>query len=76
MPVDALNRLAGLDGTRTVVHIAAPLPQQLPIVHSPARFKIVRAGRRFGKTRLALYCALIGHGPDQCFPGIVSGISR
>lgn len=55
------------------VRIAAPLPQQVPIVESAARFKVVRAGRRFGKTRLALYCALIGHGPGQMFAGIVAG---
>ena len=59
--------------TRDTVTIAAPLPQQLPIVRSAARFKVVRAGRRFGKTRLALYCALIGHGPGEMFPGIVAG---
>lgn len=58
---------------RTEVLIAAPLPQQVPIVESAARFKVVRAGRRFGKTRLALYCSIIGHGPGEMFPGIASG---
>ena len=62
-----------LGAERSTVTIAAPLPQQLPIVRSAARFKVVRAGRRFGKTRLALYCALVGHGPGEMFPGIVSG---
>lgn len=58
---------------RSEVRIAAPLPQQEPIVQSAARFKVVRAGRRFGKTRLALYCAIVGHGPGEMFPGIASG---
>lgn len=55
------------------VTIAAPLPQQVPIVESASRFKLVRAGRRFGKTRLALYCGIVGHGPGQMHRGIVSG---
>lgn len=59
---------------RNEVQIAAPLPQQEPIVQSAARFKVVRAGRRFGKTRLALYCALVGHGPGEMHRGIASGM--
>lgn len=54
--------------------IPAPLPHQQPVVDSSARFKVVRAGRRGGKTVLAEYCAVVGHGPAECFPGIVSGL--
>ena len=45
--------------------IPAPLPHQEPIVNSPARFKVVRAGRRGGKTVLAEGCAIVGHGPTD-----------
>lgn len=58
------------------VVIPAPLDHQLPIVSSDARFKVVRAGRRGGKTVLAEGCAIVGHGPvneegDPLFRGIV-----
>lgn len=46
------------------VQIAAPLPHQEPIVASPASRKVLRAGRRAGKTRVAWYCAVVGHGPE------------
>lgn len=36
---------------------------------SPKRFKLGRAGRRGGKTRLAATCAITGHGPDRCHVG-------
>jgi hypothetical protein len=45
------------------VLIPAPLAHQEPIVESSARFKVVRAGRRGGKTVLAEGCAIVGHGP-------------
>lgn len=44
--------------------IPAPLLHQIPIVESAARFKVVRAGRRGGKTVLAEGCAVVGHGPE------------
>jgi hypothetical protein len=34
-------------------------PAQLEIFHSEARFKVVAAGRRFGKSRLAAWILLI-----------------
>jgi hypothetical protein len=43
--------------------VPAPLAHQVPIVDSPARFKVLRAGRRGGKTRVAFTCAVAGHGP-------------
>ena len=49
----------------TEITIPAALPHQEPIVQSPARFKVVRAGRRGGKTVLAEHCAIVGHGPTM-----------
>ena len=34
-------------------------PAQLEIFNSPARFKVVSAGRRFGKSRLAAWILII-----------------
>lgn len=34
-------------------------PQQLEVFQDPARFKVVSAGRRWGKTRLAIYNMLV-----------------
>jgi hypothetical protein len=49
----------------SVIEIPAPLEHQEPIVASPARFKTVRAGRRGGKTVVAEFCSVAGHGPTQ-----------
>jgi hypothetical protein len=40
-------------------------PKQMEIYESPARYKIVRAGRKFGKTTYALYQALKWLGPPN-----------
>lgn len=45
--------------------LPAPHPKQQRVLASPARFKVVQAGRRFGKDRLALVAATVGHGPEQ-----------
>jgi len=46
-------------------------PAQLEIFHSPARFKVVAAGRRFGKSRLAAWMliikALASKSKDVCY---------
>lgn len=47
----------------SVVTIPRPLSNQIPILDDDARFKIVRAGRRFGKSRLGLRASVLGHGP-------------
>ena len=46
-----------------VIQIPKPLSNQKPILDSAARFKLVRAGRRFGKSRLGLRASILGHGP-------------
>lgn len=57
-------------GGRSVLRTALPdpFPHQRRVVEHSARWKVWRAGRRTGKTRGALYCAVNGHGP------IVDGI--
>jgi predicted phage terminase large subunit-like protein len=56
------------------IRIPAPLAHQRPILADPHRFKIVRAGRRFGKSRLALNASVIGHGPKRVYRGIAQGV--
>lgn len=55
----------GLNGrtVSTVIQIPAPRPLQKPILDHAARFKVIRAGRRVGKTRLEFIAAIRGHGP-------------
>ena len=55
--------------------IALPLPlsNQAPILADRARFKTVRAGRRYGKSRLALRAALVGHGEGR-WKGMLDGL--
>lgn len=53
--------------------LPAPLPHQTPILKHPARFKVWRAGRRTGKSRLGVIAAASGHGPDRVMKGIMQG---
>ena len=47
-----------------VVLLPEPEPYQLPILLHPARFKVVCARRRWGKSVCALLAAVEGHGPE------------
>lgn len=47
------------------VRIAAPLAHQRAVDASHARYKVVRAGRRYGKTSWGFKGAMVGHGPGQ-----------
>lgn len=49
--------------TRYEVEIPTALEHQVPIEQDEHRFKPVRAGRRGGKSRLALRSCIKGHGP-------------
>lgn len=55
------------------IRLPAPLEHQQPAYHSPARFKLLHPGRRWGKDRLAFTSAMAGHGPlvdgEPAFPG-------
>ena len=58
--------------TRKII-LPKPMLHQLPILQSPARFRIAACGRRFGKTMLALTATVIGHGPGQRRRGALDG---
>jgi len=50
------------------------MAHQIPILLDPARFKVVVAGRRWGKTGTALQAAIRGHGPERGdFRGAIDG---
>lgn len=46
-----------------VVEIPTPLSNQVPASYGEERFKVEPCGRRWGKTRHGLRCAIVGHGP-------------
>lgn len=62
-----------------VIRIPSPRETQRPVLDHPARFKMVRAGRRYGKTRLEFIAAVRGHGPigqatgARIFKGLAQG---
>lgn len=43
--------------------LPAPRPYQQPVLESPARYKNVAAGRRWGKSTTGLVATVAGHGP-------------
>jgi predicted phage terminase large subunit-like protein len=49
------------------VVLPAPREYQVPVLASAARNKVLLCGRRWGKTKVALLCALEGHGPTRGF---------
>lgn len=56
----------------------APVGSQSAWLDSPATRKVLRVGRRGGKTRFAFISALLGHGPGwendrPAMPGVLSG---
>lgn len=58
--------------------VPAAQKRQEPILDSDARFKIIAAGRRWGKTTTGLIAAIVGHGPIQTngmplYPGAIYG---
>lgn len=73
-----LEPLEDLEGDAGRLILPRPLAHQLGVHEDPARFKVHRWGRRTGKTRHALICALGGHGPGwdegtPMHPGILQG---
>lgn len=57
--------------------LAEPIPLQRTVLDDPARFKILRWGRRGSKTRTLWTCSLTGHGPgwpeEPMWPGVLHG---
>jgi hypothetical protein len=60
------------------IQIAKPLPHQEPVIADPAPYKVLRWGRRTGKTRVDFYCAAMGHGPigDHDGTGVLRPLHR
>lgn len=64
---------AEVGGTKRL-YLPQPLPHQLPVLLSRARFKVVVCGRRWGKTTAGLMAVVEGHGPRQGgFKGALDG---
>lgn len=60
--------------TTPTVCLPRPLPHQIPVLLSDARFKVLTCGRRWGKTATGLQAALRGHGPRRgVFRGAIDG---
>jgi hypothetical protein len=59
------------------IRLPSPLPRQIDILNSDSSRKVLRCGRRFGKSRFAMIAALAGHGPgndgEKLFPGVLQG---
>ena len=55
------------DGSVTMLTIKLPKPlaYQVPMLASPARFKQIVCGRRWGKTALGLIATIRGHGQER-----------
>lgn len=49
------------------INIQAPLEHQEEPLESKKRFKVLRWGRRAGKTRVAFIASTVGHGPGRGF---------
>lgn len=61
-----MNLIGSEDSKKKTFRIPIKLtPKQKAIEDSPARFKLIRAGRKFGKTTYALYQALKWLGPPN-----------
>ncbi len=64
------------------VQVPKPLPHQMPSYEDPRPRKVLRWGRRRGKTRQIFTSAVVGHGPlverdgvmTRLLPGIASGL--
>lgn len=70
--------MSTLTNNEPVIRLPHPMSHQVPILDSDARRKVIRAGRRFGKSRLAMIAALDGHGPKDSsgkplFEGVLQG---
>jgi predicted phage terminase large subunit-like protein len=55
------------------VVLPKPMAHQVPVLLSAARFKVVCAGRRWGKTLAGLCAVVEGHGPNGEWKGALNG---
>lgn len=58
------------DPSRKTIHLPKAMDHQIDVLLSPARFKVVAAGRRWGKTAMGLMMTVKGHGPKR---GVLRG---
>jgi len=56
---------AGMAQHAPTIWLPKALPHQVPVLLSPARFKVLACGRRWGKTALGLMATTRGHGPHR-----------
>lgn len=56
------------------IRLPAPLEHQEPLLNSPARYKLGRCGRRWGKSRAGMIASVVGHGVDQAWRGAMHGV--
>ena len=61
-----------MTAVQPVLYLPQPLAHQRALIDSPAQFKIARCGRRGGKSRAGLICALAGHGQGKHL-GVLQG---
>lgn len=59
-------------GDRRVI-LPQPMEHQRPVLESPARFKVVCCGRRWGKSLSGLCAVTEGHGPEYALRGALNG---
>lgn len=69
-PATVGRRFAGNTRRRRVLHIPRPRDYQADVLNHAARFKVVSAGRRWGKSTAGLVACLIGHGPVDKATGL------
>lgn len=74
MPRNEGEQAAQKRKTKREIRLPSPMPHQIPILTAGFRFKIIVAGRRWGKTILGLICVVGGHGSEKTrFKGAAQG---
>lgn len=64
MAIAAAPRPRQLNSRRVrTLHVPRPRDYQIPVLLAAARYKVVAAGRRWGKSTTGLVACLLGHGP-------------
>ena len=56
-----------------VLHLPGPTPMQAEVLNDHARYKVLRVGRRGGKTRCAFIACTQGHGAKPYGKGMLDG---
>lgn len=56
-----------------LIRLPAPLTHQREVLEAQGRFKVIVAGRKWGKTVFGLIACVAGHGPGRQFQGALYG---